>query len=83
MRDLDTAQDYQDAKLMKESSAEAQAAIEHIRKTAERRLAQLLLARFLLLELLVQEALNSPGGATGEGPPPVMGAFTGTAQCDF
>jgi hypothetical protein len=40
----------------------AKAAIEHIRETAERRLAQLLLARFLLLDLLVQEAENLPGG---------------------
>ena len=37
-------------------------AIEHIRQVARVRLAQLLLARFLLLELLVQETRNLQGG---------------------
>jgi hypothetical protein len=57
MEKLD-AHDYERAKNMKE----AHAAIDHMRRVAERRLAQLLLARFLLLSLLVEEAQNLPGG---------------------
>ena len=37
-------------------------AITHIRQVAQRRFAQLVLARFLLLNLFFEEAQNSPGG---------------------
>jgi hypothetical protein len=56
------ARDYKRATLKKETDPKDNAAIKHIRETAERRLAQLLLTRFLLLNLLVQEAEKLPGG---------------------
>jgi hypothetical protein len=62
MSELDDARDYQRAKKKKEADPKTKAAIKHIRETAERCLAQLLLARFLLLNLLVQEARKLPGG---------------------
>lgn len=46
----------------KEDGLDSEAAFAHMEKTLERRLAQLLLARFLLLNLLVQEATSMPGG---------------------
>ena len=48
------------AKQMKEDKPET--AIAHIKEVVKRRLAQLLLARFLILTLLVQEAEKLPGG---------------------
>lgn len=62
MQELDDALDYRRARTMKEADKEAKLAIEHMREVAERRLSQLLLARFLLLNLLVQEARALPGG---------------------
>jgi hypothetical protein len=62
MGELDDAQDYKRAKAKKDTDPKARAAIEHIRETAEHRLAQLLLARFLLLNLLIQEAQQVQGG---------------------
>ena len=60
MKELDNSQDYTDAKERiggaDQNPEAAQAAFTHIREVVERRLAQLLLARFLLLDLLVQEA---------------------------
>ena len=60
MDELDDSHDYQEAKERLEgadpASEVAQAAFKHIHEVVERRLAQLLLARFLLLDLLVQEA---------------------------
>ena len=55
MGDLDHA-DYKKAITKKETDPKAEAAMKHIREVAEHRLAQLLLARFLLLNLLIQEA---------------------------
>jgi hypothetical protein len=60
--ELDQAHDYERAKKRKDANPNDEDAIKHIRKTAERRLAQLLLARFLLLNLLVEEARKIPGG---------------------
>lgn len=54
--DLDQANDYKKAKEMKASNTNFQNAVDHMRKSAEKRLVQLLLARFILLNLLVQEA---------------------------
>lgn len=62
MNELDYAQDYDRARASKEANPKAKTAIEHMREAAERRLAQLLLARFLLLDLFVQEAREIPGG---------------------
>jgi hypothetical protein len=59
MRELDDAADYKRAK---KAYPKTNAAIDHIREVAERRLAQLLLARFLLLDIFVQEAQKIPGG---------------------
>jgi hypothetical protein len=59
---LDEAQGYKEALATKEADPKASAAINHIRETVERRLAQLILARFLLLNLLIQEAQKLPGG---------------------
>jgi len=59
MRELDNAKDYTNAKEIMGAGFGPEAttrAITHMRETARRRLAQLLLARFLLLGLLVQEA---------------------------
>jgi hypothetical protein len=58
---LDTARDYQRAKRMKVAS-NSQAAVNHMHETVEHRLAQLLLARFILLCFLIREANNTPGG---------------------
>jgi hypothetical protein len=62
MGELDDARDCKRAKTSKEADSKAKATIEHIREAAEYRLAQLLLARFLLLNLLVQEARKTLGG---------------------
>ena len=65
LNELDEAKDYERAKKINDNDEEPQAteaAIKHIRGVAKRRLAQLLLARFLLLNLLVQEAGKLPGG---------------------
>jgi len=57
MRQLDSATDYTRAKEGLNRDPEAtQAGYRHIREVVERRLTQLLLARFLLLDLLVQVA---------------------------
>lgn len=65
MRELDDARDYQKAKNIKsmnKTGKEVESAIQHMREVAERRLTQLLLARFLLLNLLVDTARQLPGG---------------------
>jgi hypothetical protein len=59
---LDDARDYKRARQRKAADPNHGDAQKHIRETAERRLAQLLLARFLLLNLLVQEARKIRGG---------------------
>jgi hypothetical protein len=65
MKELHNAQDYHKALEIKEKNSDPkaiQAAVNHIREVAERRFTQLLLARFLLLALLVEEARKLPGG---------------------
>lgn len=54
MGDLEGARDYRQAQEMKRAGSEDEA-IKHMHETAEHRLAQMLLARFLLLKLLVTE----------------------------
>jgi hypothetical protein len=61
MEELGDATDYQRAKEMKEADPKAKAPIKHMKETAERRLAQVMLAYFLLLNLLVEEASALPG----------------------
>jgi hypothetical protein len=48
-------QDYKRARMMNEGNKKTPESVEHVRETARRGLCQLLLARFLLLRLLVQE----------------------------
>lgn len=62
MEEVDDAKDYRRAKSMKEADKEAKAATNHMQEVAERRLPQFLLDRFLLLNLLVEEAQALPGG---------------------
>ena len=59
---LDEAHDYERAKLRMETGGNIQPAIQHMHKTADRRLIQLLLARFLLLNFFIREARSAPGG---------------------
>jgi len=61
MEELDRAKDYQRAKDMRESDEKVDSAIQHMRELADKRLAQLILARFLLLNLLFEEAKASGG----------------------
>ena len=64
MDGLDHAEGYAEAtkRKMKKKAGLDRKAIEHIRRVARGRLAQLLLARFLLLDLLIQEAGKLEGG---------------------
>jgi hypothetical protein len=64
MKELDHAGHYKEAKEIKNgpNPTQTSAAFNHMRETVERRLAQLLLARFLLLHLLVDVAGKLPGG---------------------
>ena len=61
--ELDRARDYDTALTMMNAKGEKEdAALKHIQEVTERRLAQLILARFLLLKLLVQEARELTSG---------------------
>jgi len=62
MENLDAASDHGTAKRELDHPEMTEAAVRHIREVVEHRLAQLLLARFLLLNLLVQEARKLPQG---------------------
>ena len=62
MGQLDNAKDNATANKKNDAGLLGPQAIEHIRQVTRRRLAQLLLARFLLLELLVQETRDLQGG---------------------
>lgn len=57
MQQLDDSLDYGLAKRTKDSDA-----MQHMKQKAHHRLMQLLLARFILLKLLIQEARKLPGG---------------------
>lgn len=60
---LDDAEGYRKAKQMKNSCGDlTPAAIEHIREVSKRRFAQLILARFVALQLFVEVAQNTPCG---------------------
>jgi hypothetical protein len=60
--EFDNLQDYTRARIKQEENPKTTAAIKHMQETAKRGFAQLLLARFLLLNLLVREAKNVRGG---------------------
>jgi hypothetical protein len=68
MADLDISLDYRKARsVVSQDNAAAdqkrmKAAVDHMREKADRRILQFLLARFLLLNLLVEEASKLPGG---------------------
>lgn len=63
MGQLGQAQDYKRAKdIVQGKTDESSAAFAHMREVAQCRLAQALLARFLLLNLFVEEARKLPGG---------------------
>lgn len=64
MDELDHAEGYAEAtkRKRKRKAGLDRKAVEHIRQVAKGRLSQLLLARFLLLDLLIQEAGNLEGG---------------------
>jgi len=62
MSQLDDAKGYAEAKKRSRDGVLDLEAINHRRQVARGRLAQLLYARFLLLDLLVQEARNLQGG---------------------
>jgi len=66
MQTLDDAQDYTRATRSIEAGTNSKAAAKHTSEVVRRRLAQLLLARFLLLHLLVEEARKLPGGLRQE-----------------
>jgi len=61
----DDARHYEAAKEISNGPDRTQtrAGLDHMRKTVQRRLVQLLLARFLLLRLLIEEARNLSGGS--------------------
>jgi hypothetical protein len=59
---LDHDEVYSSAIAHMEQPSHYQWAIDYMRDATHRRLAQILLARFLLLDLLVQEARQTPGG---------------------
>jgi hypothetical protein len=69
MRELRRARYYVAAKERRDGSDPTQTpgAVEHMRETVPRRLSQLLLARFLLLRLLVEEAKKLPTGLQEKG----------------
>ena len=62
MSELDNAKNYAKANKKDDAGLLGPQAIEHLRKMARRRLAQLLLARFLLLQLFAQETGHLQGG---------------------
>jgi hypothetical protein len=59
---LDNACDYKRAKMSQEESLNPEVATGHILQASERRLYQLLLARFIILKLFAEEARRSQIG---------------------